>query len=172
MWFIYKGQIWLVQNLYWSPNPGIFLFIFVLFKLFTGKNYFLRSLQQMYLVIHSNKSFICTGGGLEINHLYLFFFFFFLVMSPSVQIYNEELLRKRTGWLIAFWNAIFHFPKWPIIDRTCSMWPDWTIYWTLANFSKPMATVHLPKSPTFLGNLCKGVKTFNFSSEIIFGQLL
>ena len=28
------------------------------------------------------------------------------------------------------------------------------------------------KSLTFLGNFCKGVKIFNFSSEIIFGQLL
>ena len=26
-------------------------------------------------------------------------------------------------------------------------------------------------NPTFLGNLCKGVKIFYFSSEIIFGQL-
>ena len=30
----------------------------------------------------------------------------------------------------------------------------------------------LPKSPTFLGIFCKGVKIYNFSSEIIFGQLL
>ena len=30
----------------------------------------------------------------------------------------------------------------------------------------------MPKSPTFLGNFCKGVKIFNFSSEINFGQLL
>ena len=37
---------------------------------------------------------------------------------------------------------------------------------------KPLATYNLPKSPTFLGNFCKGVKIFNFSSEIIFGQLL
>ena len=29
----------------------------------------------------------------------------------------------------------------------------------------------LPKSPTFFSNLCKGVKIFNLSSEIIFGQL-
>ena len=28
------------------------------------------------------------------------------------------------------------------------------------------------KSSTFLGNFCKGVKIFSFSSEIIFGQLL
>ena len=26
------------------------------------------------------------------------------------------------------------------------------------NFSKPVATISLPKSPTFLGNFCKGVQ--------------
>ena len=37
---------------------------------------------------------------------------------------------------------------------------------------KHLAAIILPKSPTFLGSFCKGVKVFNFSSEIIFGQLL
>ena len=37
---------------------------------------------------------------------------------------------------------------------------------------KALATINLPKYPKFLGNFCKGVKFFNFSSEIIFGQLL
>ena len=37
---------------------------------------------------------------------------------------------------------------------------------------KPLATINLPRSPTFLGNFCKGVKIYPFSSEIIFGQLL
>ena len=37
---------------------------------------------------------------------------------------------------------------------------------------KPLATIILPKSPTFLGIFCKGVKIYQFSSEIIFGQLL
>ena len=46
------------------------------------------------------------------------------------------------------------------------------IGWTLGNFSKPLATINLPISPTFLGNFCKGVKILNFSSEIIFGLLL
>ena len=32
-----------------------------------------------------------------------------------------------------------------------SVWPDWAIYWTLGHFSKPFATIYLPKSPTFLG---------------------
>ena len=40
------------------------------------------------------------------------------------------------------------------------VWPDWAIYWTLGNFSKPLAIINLPKSPTFLGNFCKGVKSF------------
>ena len=35
-----------------------------------------------------------------------------------------------------------------------SVWPDWEIYWTLGNFSKPLETINLPKSPTFLGNFC------------------
>ena len=37
---------------------------------------------------------------------------------------------------------------------------------------KPLATINLPKSPTILGNFCKGVKINHFSCEITFGQLL
>ena len=43
---------------------------------------------------------------------------------------------------------------------------------TLGNFLKPVATINLPKSPTLLGNFCKGAKIIHFSNEIIFGQLL
>ena len=52
-----------------------------------------------------------------------------------------------------------------------SVRPDWAIYWTLGNFSKPLATINLPNSLTFLGNFCKGVKIYHFSSDIIFGEL-
>ena len=34
---------------------------------------------------------------------------------------------------------------------------------------KHLATINLHKSPTFLGNFCKGVKIFKFSCKIIFG---
>ena len=37
------------------------------------------------------------------------------------------------------------------------MWPNWAIFYTLGNFLKPLATIILPKSPTFLGNSCKGI---------------
>ena len=50
------------------------------------------------------------------------------------------------------------------------VWPDWAIYWTLGNFLKPLATITLSKSSTFLGNFCKGVKLYHFSLEIIFGH--
>ena len=46
------------------------------------------------------------------------------------------------------------------------------IFWTLGNFLKPLSTINLPKSPTFLGIFSNGVKIYYFSSEIIFGQLL
>ena len=37
-------------------------------------------------------------------------------------------------------------------------------FWTLGNFLKPLATKNLPKSPTFLGIFCKGVKIFQVKS--------
>ena len=37
---------------------------------------------------------------------------------------------------------------------------------------KVLGNNEFPKSPTFLGIYCQGVKIYNFSSEIIFGQLL
>ena len=50
------------------------------------------------------------------------------------------------------------------------VWPDWEIYWTFGKFLKPLATINLSKSLTFLGNFCKGVKIFQSSSEIILGN--
>ena len=47
------------------------------------------------------------------------------------------------------------------------VWPDWAIFCTLCNFLKPLATINIPKSPTFLGNFCKGLKIYHFSREII-----
>ena len=52
------------------------------------------------------------------------------------------------------------------------VWPDWAIYCTLDNFSKPAETIILPKLPTVVGNFRKVVKIFHFSREIIIGQLL
>ena len=48
-----------------------------------------------------------------------------------------------------------------------SVRPDWAIYCTFGNDSKPLATINLPKSPTFLGNFCKGVKIYHFWATFI-----
>ena len=47
-------------------------------------------------------------------------------------------------------------------DEGCSypVWPDWAIYWTLGNFSQPLAAINLPKSPTFLGIFCQNLLFF------------
>ena len=42
----------------------------------------------------------------------------------------------------------------------------------LGNHLKPVATIILPKLPTLLGNFCKSVKIYHFSSKISFGQFL
>ena len=49
---------------------------------------------------------------------------------------------------------------WSIIYVLELVWPDWAIYYTLGNFSKPVATVILLKLPTFLGE--SFVKIFQF----------
>ena len=43
--------------------------------------------------------------------------------------------------------------------------PDWAIYYTLGNFSKPVVIIILPKSPIFRGNFCKDVKIVHFLVE-------
>ena len=49
------------------------------------------------------------------------------------------------------------------IGRFIGLWATFQSHWHQIN---------LPKSPTFLGKFCKGVKIFNFSGEIIFLHLL
>ena len=49
----------------------------------------------------------------------------------------------------------------------CAVWPDWAIFCTLGIFLKPLAPINLPKSPTCLGNFCKGVKIHHFWATFI-----
>ena len=37
-------------------------------------------------------------------------------------------------------------------SASAAVWPDWAIYWTLGKFLKPLATINLPKSLSFLCN--------------------
>ena len=57
----------------------------------------------------------------------------------------------------------------------CSVYPvaSVTILDNLLDFGqllKPLATINLPKSPTFLGNFCKGVKIYHFLVKSLLGN--
>ena len=72
-----------------------------------------------------------------------------------------------TFFIPKFENVIFSIYQicdWPWM----AVWPDWAVYWTLGIFTKPLATINLPKSPTFLGNFCEIVKIFKFFQWIHF----
>ena len=107
-------------------------------------------------------------------------FFLSFLLSPSNSIpywlFQMRALSKFRFDLLSRALRQFAYQQLPrrdtLFDDNTPVWPDWVIYWTLGNFLKPLATIHLPKSPTFLGNFCKGFKIFNFSRKIIFGQLL
>ena len=84
-------------------------------------------------------------------------------------LFAKDFVRLGGGWIAEWSNRIPRsrcYPEW------YPVWPDWVIYCTLGNHSKPLATINLPKFPTFVSNFCKGVKIIHFSSEIILGQLL
>ena len=51
-----------------------------------------------------------------------------------------------------------------------AVWPDWAIYSTLGNFLKPLATINLPKSTTFLGLIVKGSKSIIFLVKSFLGN--
>ena len=53
-----------------------------------------------------------------------------------------------------------------------SVWPDLVIYYTSGNFSKPGQQLFCQNSQQILGNFCKGIQIFQFTTEILFGQLL
>ena len=97
----------------------------------------------------------------EPNFATLMLLWQFFVLAKYVQI-----LKKWSSHLVTLLLAD------PVVHLLRTVWPYWAIYWTLGTFLKPLATINLPKSPTILGNFCKGVKIYTFSSEIIFGQLL
>ena len=98
-----------------------------------------------------------------------------LALSQT-RLIEAAFISFKFEWIKVKRNPLICSPMWPAElkgtnGHKWSVWPDLGIYWTLGSFSKPLATINLPKSPTFLGNFCKGVKIIHFSSEISFRQL-
>ena len=105
-----------------------------------------------------------------------------LLDSFRTGLANSDCSLDRKRRKVAAWPLTLLLTVWSLWQKILQLsfvrllmlapvWPDWVIYWTLGHFSKPVATISLPKSLTFLGDFCKGVKIFNFSSEIILGNL-
>ena len=93
-----------------------------------------------------------------------------LLLGNSIFLGNSVLRRRLKFIAKKVCSCILK--SWISSDQSQPVWPDWAIFWTLGNFLKPLATINLPKSPTFLGKFWKVVKIYHFSSEIILGQLL
>ena len=70
----------------------------------------------------------------------------------------------KKDFLLLKWPRLLHITAFEQCDQIWRFIGLWA--------TKPLATMNLPKSPTFLGNFCKGVKICHIYSEIIFGQLL
>ena len=83
-------------------------------------------------------------------------------------IFDLPMCRPNERWTLTEMST-WLFPFHPQQQRR-PVWPDWAIYWILGNFLKSLVTIKLPKSSTFLGNFCNGVKMYHFSSEIILGN--
>ena len=140
----------------------------------TGKNIFERD---------SSQQKVCDFLSFENNVPFLSSFYFLF----CCQIIVIKMKRYQSKWKTVFCHEINKIgrPGQAKTGLTCRglkgkntfkglgspVWPDWAIYSTLGNFLKPLATIILPKSPTFLGNFYKGVKIFDFLWNH-FGQFL
>ena len=118
------------------------------------------------IVSETHEKWLQIGAISESQGLPIYYSWTFVQQTAcSAQVRHE--------WTSQHWNARinkqwhFHYDG---LNPNCwqqTVWPDWAIYWTLGKFLKPLATIYLPKSPTFLVNFCKGVKIYHFSSELI-----
>ena len=87
-----------------------------------------------------------------------------ILLSLSLSLTHTTLLPTTFSLSLFSWYPSLSIS---LIYILVLVWPDWAIYWTLGNFSKPVATISLPKSHTFSGNFCKGAKIFIFWATLI-----
>ena len=89
------------------------------------------------------------------------------LVSKSLQDICHQIISQL--WFLGIqWHArrLSRLSKWDFAP-VC---PDWVIYWTLGNFSKPLATIKLPKSSPFLDNFLKVSKSSIFLVKSFLGS--
>ena len=72
---------------------------------------------------------------------------------------------------LAYRKFAINFPIGPA-HGTDAVWPDWAIFFNFRQLFKAFGNNLFAQISHILRHFFKGVKIFNFSSEIIFGQLL
>ena len=120
----------------------------------------ITSYREGALMIWRNRPIFLIGLVQSIVESCMYIFVFLWTPVLSTALAPAPLGMIFSCFMVTFLNG-----------PSLAVWPDWAIFWTLGKFLKPLATINLPKSPTFLDNFCKGVQIYHFSSEIIFGQL-
>ena len=87
----------------------------------------------------------------------------FSLFSPWQDSWNKQMFNIFFKKINHSFKSTMSQCRFPLHWSTlCTVWLDWAIYWTLGNFSNHVATIILPKLPTFKGNFCKGVQNLSF----------
>ena len=135
-------------------------------------------LQQFVAVIRVERAIRCLQMNAILNRLFLWSR---RIEKPTIM--DLKCLKNRSCKFDLFFWGRFHlsWPSWILLwlktsflnrsnvkshsfflNESESVGPDWAIYCTLGNFSKPVAAIILPKLSIFLGDFCKSVKILHF----------
>ena len=98
---------------------------------------------------------------------------FFASAVPKCMISKLDLPRGRYGWPSPATKVLHDSALFALQLLSQFLFAFFlSVSLSLASVRPDWAIIDLPKSLTFLGIFCKGVKIYHFSGEIIFGQLL
>ena len=86
--------------------------------------------------------------------------------AAAARLWYETVLAAAVAAVV----VIFYQHLARLMSYLWTVWPDWAICWTLGNFLKSLATINLSKSPTFLGNFVKVLKSIIFLVKSFLGN--
>ena len=129
--------------------------IIYLLKSFLGKFY-----RHLAIFFWSHWSYCSLRASQENN-----FEFFFILLDFAQNVFQRKCCHSGSGD-----QAHGHSSETERVHFSVTRLGDFFCF--LGKHSKLVATIILPKLLTLLDNFCKGVNIINFSTEIIFGQLL
>ena len=137
-----------------GPSPTSASSSFTLFKqLPTIKTVYFSGIQTQIIGMEGERADHLATTTTAVNEK-LFTHFEWTFENENIYIYQQEL------YLSNFW----HLP----LPCSVTRLGDFVDF---GQILKPVATISLPNSTTFLGNFCKGVKIFSFSNNHLWATL-